>query len=735
MKNTTRTPGKIGIALMLTIGLGIAGCGQQTAPAEIALDAVQSSASASTEGGLSAKAGTPIGAGNWSTVFSTVKGSTATEPTPPIAMDANGKLAGYPQLNHTLNGDIITRSGTFVDGVGKTWYMTAYLQRVAPGSQAFAGWYSKMDVAGSSGYVGYFEMERTTPGSTLAGNWKFAVSYEIERGLYFATVPMNPSSGATRFPTSQPKLAYKCINNPGEPRKIQRLGTFGAVSGSGELIETQPGQNLYLGWYLNSEDNQFGLLSLQNDCQTANSWNLRVNQLPMESVTRSTFAINAAGQQVGAESLYYTKSGSEIHRNGTFGNGKNAAQLLATTPRGNSYAGWFAANKKLGVLSIAQHKLKYQGFSLSGMEASEGTGVGSESINYFFPTKYNYSGDKLLDRGLNTIRLPIRWERLMPVKGKTADGCLDLRNYITTDPNDNASAAAYFNEIKAIVDRTTARGANLILDLHNYGEYITPGGKYRLDTQCGPAVDKDGTYTGGIRADQLSTTWSALTQKFAGNSRVIMGLMNEPRSSNLQPEPQVQRVYAAWASAAQASIRAIRQTEAQSQGVSHLILVSGNYYSGAHSWLGGGGAGGNAQLMRNVDLNPATNAPFPNIAFEVHQYFDTNFTGSAKVDNCSSVRPAQLLQGFTNWLNTNGKKGFLGEFGVWDGQTNCAAYLKETLDHLENNSNVWLGWTYWSAGPTAKLNDKLVLERRINNSDDINTPREFVADTLNAIRP
>jgi endoglucanase len=49
------------------------------------------------------------------------------------------------------------------------------------------------------------------------------------------------------------------------------------------------------------------------------------------------------------------------------------------------------------------------------------------------------------------------------------------------------------------------------------------------------------------------------------------------------------------------------------------------------------------------------------------------------------------------WARRNGKKAFLGEFGVSQDKT-CLAGLKGALDALQDNSDVWLGWTYWVGG-------------------------------------
>ena len=40
----------------------------------------------------------------------------------------------------------------------------------------------------------------------------------------------------------------------------------------------------------------------------------------------------------------------------------------------------------------------------------------------------------------------------------------------------------------------------------------------------------------------------------------------------------------------------------------------------------------------------------------------------------------------------------LGELGA-GANTTCDAAIDATLDHIDANSDVYLGWTWWSAGP------------------------------------
>jgi endoglucanase len=52
----------------------------------------------------------------------------------------------------------------------------------------------------------------------------------------------------------------------------------------------------------------------------------------------------------------------------------------------------------------------------------------------------------------------------------------------------------------------------------------------------------------------------------------------------------------------------------------------------------------------------------------------------------------------TRWLKEHKLRGFLGEFGGSGDPTSVAA-LDDMLKLLDSNTDVWLGWTYWAAGP------------------------------------
>lgn len=295
----------------------------------------------------------------------------------------------------------------------------------------------------------------------------------------------------------------------------------------------------------------------------------------------------------------------------------------------------------------ARASLSYTGVNLAGAEFGSQM-PGTVGVDYIYPTQAEV--DYFRGKGANTFRLPFRWERLVPDLGS---GALDT---------------AQLGLLKEFVDQTTAKDAFVILDVHNYAQYITSGGT-----------------THSLGSDQLTiaqfaSLWSKLAAVFADNNRVLFGLMNEPKGLPVITTEK-------WFEAAQSAIDAIRAT-----GSRNKILVCGNYYSGAWSWVSGAGMGtANASVLATKGLID----PRKNLVFEVHQYLDADYSGTSPV---IAHDPVETLKAFTAWLRNTGNKGFLGEFAVAEGTVQREA-VTAMLDYLRKNSDVWEGWTWWAAGP------------------------------------
>jgi len=87
---------------------------------------------------------------------------------------------------------------------------------------------------------------------------------------------------------------------------------------------------------------------------------------------------------------------------------------------------------------------------------------------------------------------------------------------------------------------------------------------------------------------------------------------------------------------------------------------------------------------------------YNNTVFEVNQYLDPDSSGSSSTCVSSSVG-AERLSFFTNWLRSNGKRGFLGGFAGGDNAT-CNQAVAGMLDLMSKNADVWYGFSWWAAG-------------------------------------
>jgi endoglucanase len=277
-----------------------------------------------------------------------------------------------------------------------------------------------------------------------------------------------------------------------------------------------------------------------------------------------------------------------------------------------------------------------KGVNLAGAEFGSSHLPGRYGWDYSYPT----TGEIVYftDKNMNVFRVPVRWERLQPV----LNGPLD--------PEELARLTLFITEAHQ-------HSASVIIDIHNYGNF------YNTGFEENPAL-----------ALGFVDLWRRLALAYGHDDYVIFGLMNEPKVKDA----------GVWKAAEQQAIDAIRATGANNQ-----ILVSGTDWDGAHNFVTISGG----SLLGLTD-------PQHHFAFEVHQYFDKNFSGTSPA--CMDPDQAvAMLTPFTQWLRTNRRQGFLGEFGV-SPQAKCLEALNRVVSYLHANSDVWLGWTYWAAGPRWK---------------------------------
>jgi endoglucanase len=305
-------------------------------------------------------------------------------------------------------------------------------------------------------------------------------------------------------------------------------------------------------------------------------------------------------------------------------------------------------------------ELLYTGVNLAGAEFGPTPtpgNLGTYGSDYTYPT--NAEVDYYIAKGMYTFRVPFRWERLQP----TQSGPLDPTELARLD---------------SFISYATSKGASVAIEPHNFARYYPDPANFQSSTQGLVG-------TGAVPNSVFANFWSRLATNYKSNPRVLFNLMNEP---NTMPTEQ-------WVGASNTAIAAIRNA-----GANNLVLVPGNGWTGAHTWFQIWYGTRNATAMLNI-VDPANN-----YAYDVHQYLDDNGSGtSPTIAGNDPTIGVQRLTAFTNWLKANNRRGFLGEFAVANSTIGNSASqigdetLINMLDYIENNSDVWLGWTWWSGGP------------------------------------
>jgi len=290
------------------------------------------------------------------------------------------------------------------------------------------------------------------------------------------------------------------------------------------------------------------------------------------------------------------------------------------------------------VVGIYAQSTCLHGVNLSGLEFGAGNLPGLYGKDYIAPN--NGEIDYYTGKGLNIFRLPFLWERIQP----TLNGAF----------NDT-----YLGYITGVVDYATSKNAKVVLDPHNYARYrsVVIG-------------------TGNVPTTAFASFWGQLAKVFMNNNNVIFGLMNEPNTMATE----------LWLTDANAAIAAIR-----SAGAKNLITVPGNAWTGAGSWDQNWYGTPNSQVMVGV-MDPENN-----FIFEVHQYLDSDSSGTH--DACVNTTIGSVrLAGFTDWARQHKYKAYLGE---WAGGRNdvCYSAITDTLTFIGNNLDVYQAWTWWAGGP------------------------------------
>ncbi|MCJ1407784.1 Endoglucanase EG-II [Ptychographa xylographoides] len=244
--------------------------------------------------------------------------------------------------------------------------------------------------------------------------------------------------------------------------------------------------------------------------------------------------------------------------------------------------------------------------------------------------------------GMNIFRLPVGWQYL--VNG-VLGGTLDQKGSADYD---------------LLVQACLATGSYCLIDIHNYGRWD------------GNIVGQ----AGGPTNEQFASLWGQLGTKYAAESKIVFGIMNEPHDM-----PDID----GWAQSVQAAVTAIRTAGARSQ----MILLPGNDYTSAESFVSGGSA---AALGKVTNLDGS----ITNLIFDVHKYLDSD--GSGTHVGCVSNQIDTSFSPLAQYLRTNKRQALLSETGGGSADPSCLTNVCELFTFIEANSDVYLGYLGWAAG-------------------------------------
>lgn len=195
--------------------------------------------------------------------------------------------------------------------------------------------------------------------------------------------------------------------------------------------------------------------------------------------------------------------------------------------------------------------------------------------------------------------------------------------YLVKDNIGGTMDATNFATYDKLFSLCLATDSLCVIDLHNSG-YVN-----------GSLIGQ-----GGPTDAQFADLWAQLATKYADNSKVLFGIMNEPHDLDVD----------IWATTVQAAVTAVRKAGATSQ---MILLPPSNFQSAATLVSGGSGKA----LMAITNPDGSTD----NLIFDLHQYLDINNSGSHTTCTTNNIG------GFTtaaDFLRANNRLGMITETGA-----------------------------------------------------------------------
>ncbi|PKS06900.1 hypothetical protein jhhlp_005495 [Lomentospora prolificans] len=279
---------------------------------------------------------------------------------------------------------------------------------------------------------------------------------------------------------------------------------------------------------------------------------------------------------------------------------------------------------------------QFTGVNVAGGEFGNMNLPGQLNKDFVWPDKAAL--DTLQRDGINTFRVAFMMERVVPDK-------------LTGTVNET-----YFSGLEDAINYITGKGAYAVLDPHNFGRYY------------GDII---------TNVSDFQAWWKTVAARFKDNKKVIFDTNNEYHDMDNKLVADLN----------QAAVNGIRDAGATDQ----FIFLEANSWSGAWHFVDSG----SAEAMK--DISDPSDDTGSKLFYELHQYLDADGSGTA--ETCvSGTIGAERLNLATPWFKANGKKAVLGEIAGASNPT-CIEALKNGLQHLSDNSDVWAGFLLWSAGP------------------------------------
>jgi len=280
------------------------------------------------------------------------------------------------------------------------------------------------------------------------------------------------------------------------------------------------------------------------------------------------------------------------------------------------------------------------GVSLCGAEFGTDNLPGIYNTNYVYPDRSEI--EYFAKKGVTLMQLPFRWERIQ----KSMYGQLDV---------------VEMSRMKRFLADCANSGVMVVLNMHNFARYKFNNVEYLIGSNAVPV-------------SAFKDVWKRMAVALNGFENIYaLDIMNEPHDMGSF----------SWFNAAQEAINGIREVNKNT-----YIMVEGESYSNAATW-----AEINDGLKNLYDASD-------NLIFNAHCYFDDDYSGRYVKSYDQSFVNEQTgvdnVKPFINWLKANGKKGFVGEFGVPKNDSRWLVVLDNFLNYLSSNG---ISGSYWAAGP------------------------------------